>query len=327
MHRELEQKLADFLGVKHLIYLNNGTIAIQIALKALELKGEVVTTPFSYVATTSSIVWEGLTPVFADIDPNTLCIDPKEVEKKITPNTSAILATHVYGNNCDVEALQAIADKHNLRVIYDGAHAFNAKFKGESLLGYGDAATLSFHATKLYHTIEGGAVVTNDDEIARVCEYMRRFGHGRPDEDFLGVGINGKSSEVHAAMGLCLLPRVEEFIAQRKERCERYDEGLKDLELRFPQKSAELDYNYAYYPVLFPSEDILVKCKAALEAENIFPRRYFRPSLNTLDYVEYSPCPNSEQASDEVMCLPLYPSLPLEDVDRITSIIRKTMES
>ena len=212
---ELELKLKDYLQVPHLLFLNNGTIAIQIAIKALQLKGDIITTPFSYVATTSSIVWEGCQPVFVDIDKHTFNIDASKIEAAITPNTSAILATHVYGNPCDIDAIAAIAKKHNLKVIYDAAHCFGTKYKGKSVFAYGDVCTTSFHATKLFHTVEGGAVFCNDADLLRKMAQLRNFGHDGP-EHFNEVGINGKNSEFHAAMGLANLKYIQQIWIQEK---------------------------------------------------------------------------------------------------------------
>jgi dTDP-4-amino-4,6-dideoxygalactose transaminase len=212
---ELETKITDYLGVTNFLYLGNGTVALQIAIKALELKGEIITTPFSYVATTSSIVWEGCKPVFVDIDSQTLNIDPSKIEEAITVNTSAILATHVYGNPCDVIKIGEIAKKHNLKVIYDGAHCFGVKFRGESIFEYGNISTVSFHATKLFHTIEGGGVFTRDKNLSKKMSFMRNFGHDGP-EVYREVGINGKNSEFHAAMGLVNIKKIDEIIAKRK---------------------------------------------------------------------------------------------------------------
>src|SRR4051794_21801553 len=213
---ELELKLKEYLKLKHLLYLSNGTIALQIAIKALDLKGEIITTPFSYVATVSSIAWENCTPVFADIDERSFTINPDEIEKKITEKTCAILATHVYGIPCDVERIEAIAKKNNLYVIYDAAHAFGCIYKGKSLYSYGDISTASFHATKLYHTIEGGAVITSSAELLKKMAYMRNFGHNGP-ENFFGLGINGKNCEFHAAMGIVNLTYINSIIQKRKE--------------------------------------------------------------------------------------------------------------
>lgn len=318
--QELEKKLKSFLGVKHCLVVNNGTIAIQIAIKALELKGELITTPFSYVATTSSIAWENCKPVFADIDRETLCISPSEIKNKITANTSGIVATHVYGNPCDVEKIQSIANDNNLKVIYDAAHAFGVNYKGTSVLNYGNISTLSFHATKLFHTIEGGAIITNDDDLAYKIAYMRNFGHKGP-EVFDGIGINGKTSEVNAAMGLCLLPKVPELIQMRKKLSKLYDQLLKGSGLKRPFLTDNTDYNFSYYPVLFNSESELLSAVKKLNKAAIFPRRYFYPSLNKLNYTGQQQTPVSEEISVKVLCLPLFHDLQETDIERITSII------
>ena len=320
---ELEDKLRTYFGVKHFFFINNGTVALQIAIKALELKGEVITTPFSYVATTSSIVWEQATPVFADIDPDTFTIDPLKIEAAITSKTSAILATHVYGIPCDVEAIKKIADKHKLKIIYDAAHAFDVKCNGKSILEYGDISTLSFHATKLFHTVEGGGITTNDDELAHRISYMRNFGH-KGQEEFWGLGINGKNSEFHAAMGLCLLPNITTIIKERKERCDLYTSLLKDLDVQLYKLPKNVEWNYAYFPVVFKNEKTLLIIKDVLNALYIHPRRYFYPSLSTLGYVSGNPTPVSDDISERVLCLPLYNDLPFDAIRRITDVIRDT---
>lgn len=319
--KELEQKLKDFLGVKHLFFISNGTIALQIAIKALDLHHEVITTPFSYVATTSSLVWEGCQPVFVDIDPNTLCIDPNLIAAAITPRTTAILATHVYGIPCDVEKIQSIAEKHHLKVIYDAAHTFGVKYLGKSLVSYGDISTLSFHATKLFHTVEGGAIITDDDELAHRISYMRNFGH-KGQEDFWGVGINGKNSEFHAAMGLCNLPHIPEIMAARKQVCELYDELLVGSGLTRPVLPEGTEYNYAYYPVLFPTEDALIQAKEKLNEIQIFPRRYFYPSINKVPYLQGSCMPVSEDLSCRVLCLPLYFDVTRRSIEQTSLVIK-----
>ena len=327
--RELEQKLKDYLSVKHLFFVCNGTIALQIAIKALNLHGEIITTPFSYVATTSSIVWEGCQPVFADIDPETFCIDPEQIEQKITPKTTAILATHVYGYPCNVKRIQEIADQYGLKLIYDAAHAFGVQYQGTSILNYGDISTLSFHATKLFHTIEGGAVVTNDDELAQRIAYMRNFGH-KGQKDFWGLGINGKNSEFNAAMGLCVLPKVPKLISLRKNLCNSYDELLNIRKIHRPKCPGNTTENYSYYPILFDFEENLLRTVHIFNENNIFPRRYFFPSLNNLPYLlrsEYQPCPASESAARRVLCLPLYDDLNETDVMRISSIVVDSMSS
>ncbi len=319
--QELETKLKDYLDVKHLFFVSNGTIALQIAIKALDLQGEVITTPFSYVATTSSLVWEGCQPMFVDIDPRTLCINPELIEAAITENTSGILATHVYGIPCDVERIQTIADKYGLKVLYDAAHTFGGKYKDKSIVSYGDIATLSFHATKLFHTVEGGAIVTEDDELAHRIRYMRNFGH-KGQEDFWGLGINGKNSELHAAMGLCVLPHLTETITARKQVSSWYDDFLVASGLVRPTLPEGTEYNYAYYPVLFSSEEALVSARDRLNKTNIYPRRYFFPCLAGLPYAERCQVPVAESISSRVLCLPLYPGLAEESVDQISALIK-----
>jgi len=317
--KELEAKLKEYLGVQYLQLTSNGTIAIQIALKAMGIRGKVITTPFSYVATTSTILWEGCEPVFVDIDPETLCIDPDLVEGAIDEDTHAVLATHVFGLPCDVERLEAIGKKHHIKIIYDAAHAFGCRYKGRSLLDYGDAATCSFHATKLFHTVEGGCVITHDEALDREVSLKKSFGH-IGDEHFT-LGINGKNSEFHAAMGLCNLPYVEEIIRSRKRICDWYDELLDLSLIRKPRIPAATQYNYAYYPVLFQSEESLLKVKQKLNEEEIYPRRYFYPSLCHLPYVTHQFKEVSDNYAKRVACLPLYPDLRYGDVQRIAHII------
>jgi dTDP-4-amino-4,6-dideoxygalactose transaminase len=322
---ELEQKLKELFGVKHFFFVNNGTIALQIAIKALDLSGKVITTPFSYVATTSSLVWENCRPVFADIKDDTLCIDPGLIRKAITPDTTGIMATHVYGIPCDVKAIEQIALEYNLKVIYDAAHAFNIRYHNRHLVSFGDISVLSFHATKIFHTGEGGGIITNNDELAHRISYLRNFGHNGP-EAFQGVGINGKSSEIHAAMGLCVLPYIEKITDRRKELYMHYNERLKDcMGIKRPFMPPGMEYNYAYYPVIFESEKKLLQIREALNKENIFPRRYFYPSLSKLDYVDKYDTPVSESISARILCLPLYYELKENEVNTITDIIKKTL--
>lgn len=321
---ELEQRLQEMLQVKHVILVANGTIALQIAIKALDIKGAAITTPFSYVATTSSLVWDNCRVIYADIEPHSLCIAPQAIEAAITSDTQAIIATHVYGNPCDVARISDIADAHDLRVIYDAAHAFGARYHGRSLASFGDIATLSFHATKLFHAVEGGALVTDDDELAHRIRYMRNFGHNG-QEAFWGLGINGKISELHAAMGLAVLKHVPRLIASRRAASENYDELLSGLPLKKPELRAGTDYNYAYYPVLLESEAALLKVKDRLNAAEIFPRRYFYPSLNLLPYFDGISCPISEDASRRILCLPLFPEQTLQEVESVVAEIRKAI--
>lgn len=318
---ELELKLKDYLGLEHLLFLTNGTIALQIAIKALDLKGEIITTPFSYVATTSSIVWEGCKPVFVDIDPETLNIDPAKIEPAIGPQTCAILATHVYGNPCDIEGIKAVAEKHGLKVIYDGAHGFGAKYKGKSLFEYGDICTTSFHATKIFHTVEGGAVITPKADLLKKMAFLRNFGHDGPYQ-FALAGINGKNSEFHAAMGLCNLKYIDEIIERRKLLSEYYHYKLENLRVRRPKLNPGAGYNFSYYPVIFEEENAALKAAEELEKNYVFTRRYFFPSLNQLNYVSgSSEVPHSENTSKRVLCLPLYHGLAFEEIDLIARLL------
>lgn len=316
---ELELSLKEYLGLDHLLYVSNGTIALQLAIKALDLKGEIITTPFSYVATTSSIVWEGCKPVFVDILPDKFTLDPSKIEAAITPNTSAILATHVYGIPCEVEAIQQIADRHGLKVIYDGAHAFGVKVKGKSIFEYGDISTCSFHATKLFHTIEGGAVVTRDPELLKRMAYLRNFGHDG-FERFNGVGINGKNSEFHAAMGLSVLPYLQEILQKRAEQSHQYKQFLKGLRVSYPNIADVEFYNFSYFPILFEDEPHLLKSKEILENHGVGSRRYFYPGLNSLDYTSGT-CPVSDEIASKVLCLPLYHSLSVQEQKMIARLL------
>jgi dTDP-4-amino-4,6-dideoxygalactose transaminase len=317
---ELELKLKEYLGVEHLLYLSNGTIALQLAIKALGLTGEIITTPFSYVATTSSIVWEGCTPVFVDIDSNSLNIDSNKIEEAISSKTSAILATHVYGNPCDMEAIEAIAQRHNLKVIYDAAHCFGTLYKGRSIFEYGDISTTSFHATKLFHTIEGGAVFTKDPELLKKMAYMRNFGHDGP-ENFQGLGINAKNSELHAAMGVLNLQYVNEILEKRKELSLYYNLKLKNFKGKQPHLLKNSEFNYAYYPIIFPNEDLMLKTLKVFNENLIYPRRYFYPSLNSLPYVDSFNVPITENVASRILCLPLYHTLTKGEIDLICRLI------
>jgi len=318
---ELELKLKEYLKLDHLLYVSNGTIALQIAIKALDLANEIITTPFSYVATTSSLVWEGCKPVFVDIEKDTLNIDPTKIELAITDRTTAILATHVYGNPCNIEALQNLANRHSLKLIFDAAHCFNSKYDGNSLLKYGDISTISFHATKLFHTIEGGAVITNEPQLLKKMAYLRNFGHEGPNE-FASIGINGKNSEFHAAMGLVNLKYIDEVIKKRKTLSEYYDKKLTNLDITRPIINSKAEYNFAYYPIIFPDESILLKSMREMEKYSIYCRRYFYPSLNTLSYVDNcNKVEISESISKRVLCLPLYHALSFEEIDMIARLL------
>lgn len=318
---ELELKLKEYLNVSNLLFVTNGTIALQMAIKGLDLKGEIITTPFSFVATSSSIVWEGCIPVFVDINEESLNIDATQIERAITDKTSAILATHVYGNPCDVVAIQKIADKHKLKVIYDGAHAFGVNVKGKSIFEYGDISICSLHATKLYHSIEGGFMVTKDFVLLKKLAYIRNFGFDGP-EAFAELGINGKNSEFHAAMGLVNLNHIEVIHHKRKLLTERYDEKLKGLKAYKPKWYKEANLNYAYYSLIIESEELLLKIKQLLDTNEIFTRRYFYPSLaKTLPYIPPKNIEITDNIAKRALCLPLYYDLTIEEVDLITRLI------
>ncbi len=318
--QDFEQRLKSYLSIENLLFVTNGTIAIQLAIKALDLKGEVITTPFSYVATTSSIAWEGCEPVFVDIDSSTLNIDPAKIEAAITENTSAILATHCFGNACDIEAIDLIAKKYSLKVIYDAAHCFGTKYKGKSIFEYGDISTCSLHATKLMHSVEGGFVCSSNNSLTERMAYMRNFGHDG-FEKFNGVGINGKNSEFHAAMGLCVLEDIDLLLQKRKEQCVLYDKLLYEVNVQKIKIQGDCAFNYAYYPILFENEVVTLKVKAALEANNIYPRRYFYPSLSTLDYISKVDTPSSDDCSSRILCLPLFHQLEPNTQGRISELI------
>jgi dTDP-4-amino-4,6-dideoxygalactose transaminase len=325
--RTLSLELAQFLGVPRIELVANGTLAIQLAIKALGLTGEIITTPFTYVATSTAIVWEGCTPIFVDIDERTFCINPDLIEEAISERTSAILATHVYGAPCDVEKIEQIAQKYSLKVIYDAAHCFGVKINGRSILHQGDVSTLSFHATKLFHTAEGGAVVCRDEKVSEHVSLMKKFGH-QGEDDYLEVGINAKMSEFHAAMGLCVLPKVDEIIARRRHCTEYYDELLAGVGMGRQRFPTEVEYNYGYYPVIFSDHEIMMRVSKMLIKNGIAPRRYFYPSLNTLPYLQqqgYISCPVSESFASKVLCLPMYDSLSKEEILKISDLIKKAI--
>jgi dTDP-4-amino-4,6-dideoxygalactose transaminase len=323
---ELELQLKKFLNLNHLLFTTNGTIALQIAIKALDLKGDILTTPFSYIATTSSIVWENCSPVFVDIEPDSLNIDPDKIEAAITPATCAILATHTYGNPCDVDRIGKIAEQHHLKVIYDAAHGFGTSVHGKSIYAYGDASCASFHATKLFHTIEGGALITADTGLLKKMAYMRNFGHHGP-EHFAELGINGKNSEFHAAMGLVNLPYVAGIIRHRQHIWKRYQGWLEHIHGRTIKIAADTEYNYAYFPLILETEEALKKTMETLNAHWIYPRRYFFPSLNQLHYLARQDMPVCDELAKRVMCLPLYDTMKDEEVDFIARIILRAQNN
>lgn len=324
---QLEMNLKDYLKVNHLLFVTNGTIALQMAIKALNLKGEIITTPFSFVATTSTIVWEGCTPVFVDIDEETLCIDASKIEAAITKDTQAILATHVYGNPCDVIAIEKIAKKHNLKVIYDAAHAFGVEVNGKSIFEFGDISTCSLHATKLYHSIEGGLITTSNPDLLKKLASIRNFGISGFDS-FSELGINGKNSEFHAAMGIVNLNHIDEIKNKRQQIANRYDEKLKGFNHYRPKWYANSANNNSYYPIIIESEELLLKCKEVLQLNEIGTRRYFYPSLaSALPYLEPTEMPITDNISKRVLCLPMYHDLTLEEVDHICRLMLRTQNN
>ncbi len=319
--QRLEKRLAQYLGVKNIILVSNGTVALEIAYRTLDIKGFAITTPFSFVATTSSLVTNNILPIFADIDSNSFNLDPKNIEKLITPNTSAIVPVHVFGNACEVEEIEQIAKKHKLKVVYDAAHAFDVKYKDKSVLNYGDISTLSFHATKLFHSIEGGALIINDDELVQKARYLINFGI-KNSEEIPHLGTNAKMNEFEAAMGLCVLDDIEEIKEKRKDILENYRKELKDL-VYFQEQNINATENYSYFPVVFENETQLLKVQKALNEKQIFPRRYFYPSLDTLEYIEpKQECKISRDISKRILCLPIYAELEKDVQDIIISTIK-----
>ncbi|WP_281234401.1 DegT/DnrJ/EryC1/StrS family aminotransferase [Flavobacterium gelatinilyticum] len=322
---ELEDKLKSFLNVSHLTITNNGTIPLQIALKLFGKGGEIITTPFSYVATSAAIVWENCTPVFTDIHPEYLTIDETKIEEAITSKTTAILATHVFGNPCHLNEIEKIAKKHNLKVIYDAAHCFGVKYNKQSVFNFGDVSTCSFHATKIFHTGEGGAMFCNNDEIHHQLYYSHNFGHNGPLA-FHGLGINAKISELQSAMGLAVYPYLDHIFEERKKVVDFYNKNLDLNKIQVLKIRENTEWNYSYYPAVFDSEETLLKVTEALGKENITPRRYFYPSLNTIEYTKGQTMPVSESIASRVLCLPLYVGLSTEDLEKIVQIINSQIK-
>ncbi len=318
---ELQSQLKIYLNSPNIILTANGTLPLQMALKVLAANGEVITTPFSYVATTAAIVWESCTPVFVDVHPNYFTIDETQIEAAITEKTTTILATHVFGNPCNVEEIDRIARKYNLRVIYDAAHCFGVEYKGESIFSFGDVSTCSFHATKIFHTGEGGAIFCKDPKLYDKLFYSHNFGH-QSETEFHGLGINAKMSELQVAMGLAVLPYIEHTISLRKKAVEQYIKWLNFSKLERIQLRESTQWNYSYFPVLFEDENKLLYVLECLNKKQIFPRRYFCPSLNKMKYLEQNELmSNSENIAVRVLCLPLYPGLSSQEIQRITNII------
>lgn len=319
--QQLEKDLCEKLNIPNFVAVSNGTIALQMAIKALELKGEIITTPFTWIATVSAIKWEGCTPVFCDIDPETLNIDATKIEALITDKTVAIMPVHVFGNPCDVDAIDAIAKKYQLNVIYDGAHAIGSTYNGRSLLEYGDITATSLHATKLLNTAEGGGCITTNNELHEKLKRIRFFGHN-DEKDIVEDGFNGKMTEVHAALGIANLKYYDDVLNDRKEKYNFYKEALSNIPGLTFQKVKQGTPNYSYFPVIFESEAQLLKVEKALNAEKIYPRRYFFPSVNTYtNILAYQPTLVSEDIAKRILCLPLYWRLKIIEIEKIIQII------
>lgn len=330
MHQKLESALAEYLGVEYISLFSNGTLALITALQALNITGEVITTPYSFVATTHSIFWNKCTPVFVDVEPKYYNIDPTKIEAAITEKTTAIMPVHVYGNPADTDAIQKIADKYGLKVIYDGAHAFAVKKNGVSILNSGDLSVLSFHATKIYSTIEGGAVICHSQEMKHHIDNLKNFGF-RGETVVEEPGINAKLNEVQAAYGLLSLKYIDEAIAKRKQIVEHYRASLKNtFGISFLPEQNNVEHNYAYFPIFVDEAKYGMSRDALydkLKSNNILGRRYFYPLISTFEpYRELSSAQNlpmAQKAAEQVICLPLYPDLGSEDVERIINLIVK----
>ena len=321
--QELEKKVAKFINHNNVVAVTNGTIALQLAIKALDLHGEIITTPFTWIATASAIRWENCDPVFVDIDLDTFNIDPNKIEDAITHRTTAIMPVHVFSNPCDIEAIEGIAKKHNLKVIYDAAHAFGVNYKNKSIMEYGDISCTSFHATKIFNSGEGGACFSNDFALVEKLKRLRFFGHD-DNKNIVEDGCNGKMTEIHAALGLANLPYLTDVIKRRKEIYQLYFNELNEMKkIRF-QKFNPNAYNYSYMPLVFSSENVLLTIEKKLKENNIYPRRYFYPSLNTLKSIKsIIPLEKSEELAKHILCVPSNNWISNDDVKKITNIIKE----
>lgn len=325
--QQLEKQIDRLTQLNNTVVVTNGTIALQLAIRALGIEsGEIITTPFSWIATASAIRWERCEPVFVDIDPETFNINPNKIEQAITNRTKAIMPVHVFSNPADIDAIQKIATKHNLPVIYDAAHAFGVRYKGADIMKYGDISCTSFHATKIYNSGEGGACFANSEQLTETLKQLRFFGHNN-QKDIDMDGLNGKMTEIHAALGLANLPYLTEVIEKRKQIYSSYRKHLNELEndICFQQFNQQA-YNYSYMPLVFKTEAQLLKVLEALQQQNIFPRRYFYPALNTIKQVKaYSPMPKAENLAKRIACMPSYNELDFETIEHICSIIRQNL--
>ncbi|MFR9166879.1 MAG: DegT/DnrJ/EryC1/StrS family aminotransferase [Dysgonomonas sp.] len=331
-HQQFEKELADYLGVKYISVFSNGTLALITALQALRITGEVITTPFSFVATTHSLWWNNIKPVFVDIEDKYFNIDPAKIEAAITPKTTAIMPVHVYGNPCNVEEIQRIADIYGLKVIYDAAHAFGVKYKGSSVLNWGDLAILSFHATKVYNTIEGGAIVCQDEKTKKRIDLLKNFGFA-DEVTVVEPGINAKMNELQAAYGSLQLKYVDNYIAKRREIVSKYNELLKDIKgIRTVLQMENVEHTYPYYPILVNAQEFGMtrdELYFRLREDDIWGRRYFYPLISEFPTYKGLPSASTEnlpianKTAKEVICLPIYADLELNDVKKICSVIQK----
>ena len=322
--QRFEKEVCAYLNVPQMVSCCNGTLALQMAVKALGRTGEIITSPFTFIATISSIIWEHCTPVFVDIDPETLNIDPKKIEEKITCHTVAIMPVHVFGNACEIEEIDALAKKHGLSVIYDAAHAMGVQYKGRSIMEYGDMSCTSFHATKMLNTAEGGGVFTLNEELDAKLRRIRFFGFEN-HADIVEDGFNGKMTEVHAAVGIANLRYLDQALADRKAKYARYKEILgQNPDIRFQKITS--DCNCSYFPAIFKDEATALKVIESLSAVQVFPRRYFYPSVNTFTkLVPYVPMPVSEDIAARILCLPLHIGMSMEDVEFIAETTLKAL--
>lgn len=327
LHQELEKRLANYLGVEYLVLTCNATVALQIAYELLDVKKEAVTTPFSFVATTNSLLWRGITPVFADIEKTTLNIDPEQIIRRITSKTEGIVPVHTYGNACDIEAIECLSQKHGIPVIYDASHCFGITYQGESILKQGAISVISFHATKIFNTVEGGALVLNSKAMYEKAKML--VDNGIKDKETIPVlGANAKMSEFHAAMGLCILEEIDAIVPPRKKVHDFYINRLQPLPgITFPILNADCNRNYSYFPMLLPSEAVLKNVEEVMNKNNIYPRRYFYPALNTLPFVKQKQSlPVVEDLTTRILCLPMYGDLSRTKQEEIVTIIERQVQ-
>lgn len=329
-HKQLEAALAEYLGVEYISLFTNGTLPLITALQAMRITGEVITTPYSFVATTHSIWWNGLKPVFVDVDEETGNIDPEKIEAAITPHTTAIMPVHVYGTPCNTKRIQEIADIYGLKVIYDAAHAFGVQVNGESILNNGDMSTLSFHATKVYNTVEGGALICHDEATKKRIDYLKNFGFAG-ETTVVAPGINSKMDEIRAAYGLLNLKQVDSAIANRKMTAEKYRAGLKNVPgIRVLQDIEGVRHNYSYFPIFIDEKEYGMSRDALyekLKEHDIFGRRYFYPLISTfsaykgLESANPANLPIAHKLADQVLCLPMFAGLSGNDVERVLDVV------